>query len=496
MDEAALICPTCIRRLADAHAFREESLKSDLFLKKKLEENLLSITVKKEPIDEDDDDFYDNKFEDHFGDDDVGLKAEPEVKVEDKPSRFVDESFESDDEKPLKPPAFANVTFEEDQLLEEAKAKTQIYSKRAKEAWARGAKANLIKDCPYCFLKGVTKTVLKKHIQEHLATNGGYECDHCQKKFKNKHALKNHIFSRHRCELGRSSTLQTYTCTECQGEFQGLRSFRNHYKEKHPYVPVPGIGNFTCYECGKQLSSKHCLEMHELTHTGLKPFVCKICNRGFRLKEYLKNHEFKHTGERPFLCTVCGKSFRTKENLQTHEPLHTGDFKFPCSFCEKKYRTKQLLQNHLTSHDEVPKHTCHICDKKFRQVSGLRYHLTTHDTNPELKFGCDICGKRFKMKGLLRSHLITHGDTFRFSCDVCGLKFKHASNWKGHQLSHSEERALRCGECGTPFKQRVSLKRHMRQHAIKLGLDENSFVVKRNTASGFKEEGFILRGST
>lgn len=99
--------------------------------------------------------------------------------------------------------------------------------------------------------------------------NGGYECDHCGKKFKQKKVLKGHLF---RVYLGIKKTgPTTHVCTECQEVFPEFKLLRKHFKEYHPDLPAPEqhtAGPFLCVECGKELSSKHCLQMHEMTHTG------------------------------------------------------------------------------------------------------------------------------------------------------------------------------------------------------------------------------------
>lgn len=283
--------------------------------------------------------------------------------------------------------------------------------------------------------------------------NGGYECDHCNRKYMKKKVLKNHL--RRVYNVSRRVP-GTFVCTECQEVFTGIETLREHFEAMHPHLPVPepaGAGPFQCSECDKVLSSKHCLQMHEMTHTGTRPFTCVTCGHGYRTKEQLRTHELSHTGELPFLCTECGKGFKSKSQLKRHSENAHSDW-------AKSKRTEKLQ----------------------KKSDGT--------------FACDICGKDFKARSLLKSHLISHDDAMNYSCDICGMKFKRASNWRMHKATtHSEQREFGCGDCGTAFKRRYALKRHMSQHAFKMGLHESSFELRKGDPSrGFKMEGFVLQG--
>ncbi|XP_041434995.1 zinc finger protein 41 isoform X2 [Xenopus laevis] len=63
---------------------------------------------------------------------------------------------------------------------------------------------------------------------------------------------------------------------------------------------------FICTQCGKNFSTKHNFQIHQLVHTGEKPFTCTECGKSFSQKSVLHRHQRIHTQEKPFICTECG----------------------------------------------------------------------------------------------------------------------------------------------------------------------------------------------
>lgn len=167
VESTAMICPGCIRKLNEAHAFREVSIKSDDFLRQQKESGII---VKSEPADHDDDFFQDDT-------DAQFHEFEPVIKVEEKPNVQQDLDFAWD----LVNPEFESVLLHDSIRKRGRKKKSERKkspkletpqsmqnSMRAKMGWSQGCRENLIKECPYCFMGGLKKSDLKKHIQEHI----------------------------------------------------------------------------------------------------------------------------------------------------------------------------------------------------------------------------------------------------------------------------------------------------------------------------------------
>lgn len=76
---------------------------------------------------------------------------------------------------------------------------------------------------------------------------------------------------------------------------------------------------YQCKVCSKTFGTKSHVNMHEKTHTGIKPYTCSFCGRCFHRKDHLINHIRIHTGEKPFQCDICCKAFRQQANLNMHK---------------------------------------------------------------------------------------------------------------------------------------------------------------------------------
>ncbi len=90
-----------------------------------------------------------------------------------------------------------------------------------------------------------------------ISEENAHHCDQCERTFKWKDSLRNHVKTVHSDETGR-----TYSCEICAASYFTQNALTNHKRYKHPTVQHP------CPVCQKLFPLKHDLRRHMRGHTG------------------------------------------------------------------------------------------------------------------------------------------------------------------------------------------------------------------------------------
>ncbi|XP_055536246.1 transcription factor grauzone-like isoform X2 [Wyeomyia smithii] len=243
------------------------------------------------------------------------------------------------------------------------------------------------------------KLFARRYLFEHLTFHknpSAFQCEVCQKNFKTKDYMKNHMANTH--AIGK---VRQYKCNHCKLSFAKQAKLDAHLLT-HEKVPCP--------HCKKLLKGAFSLKVHitNLHSDKDRRMICDTCGREFLSKLFFERHIQEHMGIDPvkkFQCQICQSWLKGERGLQEHmqHSHYEKSQTFLCEICNRKVANYRALQKHKRRVHAERKFACEFCDRKFNQPIALKEHRAVH--TGEVLYTCDYCERTSKKKSNLYTHV-------------------------------------------------------------------------------------------
>ena len=350
----------------------------------------------------------------------------------------------------------------------------------------------------------IGKTEEQKHQVNKIKDNR-VPCMICNKSFKQKNSLKNHLKT-HSGEL-------PFKCKLCDKGFAQKGNMKSHIEKSHAINKKRS----SCFMCSRSFKSETSLQIHMQKHKGELSFICPFCSYGFTQKGNMKSHIQKLHAKTPtenkealdfpemvkYEAVIPCKNNLASDDVDSSFDNPLIDSKifpqlnnifiynivsdiidkilnkiirkysevqdimttFNCPCCKKLLMSHAALVKHTRSrHLSKKLNQCPKCEKVFKYPNGLERHIDTH--NDEKAYQCSECTEDFYTLDKLGKHKKIHATYF--TCHWCPeTSFPGSAALKAHKLLHNNETKRRhmCKECSKTFESPGDLRRHSKAHS-------------------------------
>ncbi|XP_068625812.1 zinc finger protein 480-like [Battus philenor] len=516
------VCATCVVRLRDACAFRQQVLQcEELFLNSKLEDKdetkkemeIDGIELKAEPKDDvsdhnsvDDGDLNDSIGGDYSvdGTEDVKPKKEEEEK-ESLESPFEGDPMDndsdyslssSDSDKPIIRKTKNGTRKKKSEKSNRAQKKKsqkatknkQKASTSTKQQTPRSIKPPVEKKNTYnrdldCMSEENLFTIIQySYVCPFKNRRNNYYCFYCKDYYPKPEDLREHTVSHDtkpfQLLMGYKKMpkidITRIDCKLCPAKIDDLGTFKQHIDQVHGkkiYFEAPDKmllykltwNDLVCVMCSDVFEDFNTLNTHMVEH--FSNYTCDICGVCFLEKPRLDAHLKRHKDDERHTCEVCGKVFKSNHYKDMHvDIVHKKKAIIRCPRCDECFMSYALKNKHLTeAHGQKRTYPCNLCDKVYNRQKTLTEHQRRNHQKV-LKHQCEYCDQRFYLPSRLKEHLATHTGERNFRCGHCEKSYPRLKSLQYHIRTHTNERRYSCHICGQAFIQNASLKSHIKSH--------------------------------
>uniref|UniRef100_A0A336LGE0 CSON007428 protein n=1 Tax=Culicoides sonorensis TaxID=179676 RepID=A0A336LGE0_CULSO len=288
--------------------------------------------------------------------------------------------------------------------------------------------------CHFCMKKFRIRNHIREHIRNvHLTDKNDpnrirYTCEICGRSYSEKSSLRNHKRDKHSdnpreirkvlCPLcgkavrsvavhmHQAHENRTYTCDLCDKQWKCKEALKNHMRIVHLGMDRK---MHECPKCGKAFRTSYYLKDHiqRVHYTTEQKYQCGICFTKFKSEQSMKFHMKMHNASLDHRCEICGAGFKTKPYLEAHKKVHSDVKEFTCHVCNKSFKRSGQLAKHVKIHENY-KYFCELCpNDSFIDYTTLRMHK--EKVHMGIRYKCGDCGKEYGLKKHLRQHQTAQG---------------------------------------------------------------------------------------
>ncbi|XP_050559504.1 zinc finger protein 37 homolog [Spodoptera frugiperda] len=516
------VCATCVVRLRDACAFRQQVLQcEELFLSAKLEDKeekdaleepktdkpQMDIELKIEPKDDVSEHSGGLDHEDNMS---IGYPEEleepkppkkeesldkPELPDEDlklgEDDDDVDDSdwsgSSSDSDKPIKKKAKKKGKSNGAQkkkkgAVKKSKAGTSKKSPKAIKKPPVEKKNNYDRDLDCMSEENLLTIIQYSYVCPFKNRRNNYYCFYCKDYYPKPEDLREHTVSHDtkpfQLLMGYKKMIKIditrIDCRLCPTKIDDLNVFKQHVDQVHGkkiYFEAPDKmllykltwNDLVCVMCNDVFEDFNTLNTHMVEH--FSNYTCDICGVCFLEKPRLDAHLKRHKDDERHTCEVCGKVFKSNHYKDMHvDIVHKKKAIIRCPRCDECFMSYALKNKHLTeAHGQKRTYPCNLCDKVYNRQKTLTEHQRRNHQKV-LKHQCEYCDQRFYLPSRLKEHMATHTGERNFRCEYCEKSYPRLKSLQYHIRTHTNDRRYRCHICGQAFIQNASLKSHIKSH--------------------------------
>ncbi|KFB35766.1 hypothetical protein ZHAS_00002670 [Anopheles sinensis] len=433
------ICSVCKTKIECFHQFRERCINNDVYLR-----STLAVEVQDENEDEDEE-------EEEEEEDDVVIKMEPEV--------LLDEERSDLDQKEIDEKGDAMIVDRNDNeinrpVLEGTKntngnSEMQL-AERVLDDWDESRSNDLDSVGNSSESLSIQQDLL---LAPELTYGALLKCEFCSLEFTVLEQLKRHITS-HKEE-------RIFQCYYCPKTFHFAKNLNMHVEYIHSkakYAQTQPSKLVARQQFLVHSSSSNNSSVSQSTNGGLSPISPQLDS-----SDCLNNNTIPSGAT---LDVGAGLSLNINLNGSSGSNgtvlgRNITAIRLPLarSTSQSESRRTGVTQ---PSDRALGQHECHVCHQSFPDTANLRQHMLLHAG--EKPYKCDICSKSFFNASTLKTHQRIHSDQNPYRCGTCTKMFDNARSLELHHRTHTGEKPYACDVCLKKFSCSSNLKRHRKLH--------------------------------